>query len=73
MYVDNLINFVVDEISAQELIANLGKRIRIEDKGVPKWFLGIKNNVDEKRIILSQERYVKNLFEKRNTQKNQTG
>ena len=55
MYVDDMIFFDVDEISVQELIANLGKGIRIEDKGVPEWFLEIKIHVSEKRIILSQD------------------
>ena len=41
-YVDDMIIFDVDEFSVQELIANLGKRIRIEDMGVTEWFLGIK-------------------------------
>ena len=56
--------FDVDEFSLKELIANLGKRIRIEDKCVPERFLGIKINVGERRIIFSQERYVKNLIKK---------
>ena len=41
-YVDDIITFDVDEFSVQKLIANLGKRIRIEDKGATEWFLGIK-------------------------------
>ena len=53
VHVDDMIIFDVDEISVQELIANLGKRIRIEDKGVLKWFLGIKIDVNEKCVILS--------------------
>ena len=63
---DDMIIFNIDEISVQELIANLGKRIRIEDKGVLEWFLEIKNHFGEKRILRSQERYIKNLIEKWN-------
>ena len=58
--VDDIMIFDVDEILVQELNANLGTTIRIDDKGVTEWFLGIKNHVGEKHIILSQERYVKN-------------
>ena len=36
MYVDDMIIFDVNEISVQELTANLGMRIRSEDKGVPE-------------------------------------
>ena len=54
-----MIIFDIDEISLQELIANLGKRIRIEGKGVPEWFLGIKIHVGRKRVKFSQERYEK--------------
>ena len=43
VYVDDIITFDVDNISVQELISNLDKRIRIED------------HVSEKLIILSQE------------------
>ena len=68
VYVDDMIFFDVDENSVQELIANLGKRIRIEDKGVPEWFFGIKIQVGEKRITFSQERYVKNSIKKWNLQ-----
>ena len=64
VYFDDMITFDADKISMHELIANLGKRIRIEDKGVPEWFLGIKVHVGEKRIILSPERYDKILIEK---------
>ena len=53
VYVDDMIIFDIDEVSAQELIANLGKRIRIEDKGVPECFLGTKTHVVEKRTKLS--------------------
>ena len=42
VHVDDMIIFDVDETSVQELVADLGKRIRIEDKGVLKWFLRIK-------------------------------
>ena len=59
MNVDDLIIFDVDEFSVQELIANLGTRMRIEEKGVAEWFLGIKIHVGEKRILFSQERCVK--------------
>ena len=34
VYDDDMIIFDVDKVSVQELIASLGKRIRIEDKGV---------------------------------------
>ena len=68
MYVDEMIVFDVDEISVQELITNLSNLIRIEDKGVPEWFLGKKIHVVEKRIILSQERYIENLIKKWNMQ-----
>ena len=60
VYVDDIMIFDVDEILVQELNANLGKPIRIDDKGVTEWFLGIKIHVGKKHIILSQERYVKN-------------
>ena len=69
VYADDMIVFDADEISVHELIANLGKRNPIEDKGVPEWFLGIKIHVGEKRIIRSQERYVKNLIEKNGIRK----
>ena len=36
MYIDDMIFFGVDQILVQELIANLGKRIRIEDECVPE-------------------------------------
>ena len=68
VYVDDMIIFNVDEISVQELIANLGKWIRLEDKGVLDWFLGIKSHVGEKRTLLSQEKYIKSLIEKWNMQ-----
>ena len=55
VYVDDMITFDVDNISVQELISNLDKRIRIEDKGVPEWFVGIEVHVSEKFIIFSQE------------------
>ena len=67
MYVDDIIIFDVDEISIQELISNLGKRIIIDDEGAPEWFFRIKIHVGEK-VILSQEKYVKNLIEKWNMQ-----
>ena len=66
VYVDDMIIFDVDENSVQKLIANFGEWIRIENKGVPEWFLGIKIQVGEKRIKLSQERYVKNSIKKWN-------
>ena len=62
VYNDGIIIFDVDETSVQELIANLGKRIRNEDKGVPEWFLGIKIHVGEKCFRFSQKRYVKSLI-----------
>ena len=42
LFVNDMIVFDVDELSLQELIANLGRRIRIEDKSVPESFLGKK-------------------------------
>ena len=64
-----MIYFDVGTISVQELLANRGKRNRIEDKGIPEWFLGIKYHVVEKRLIFFQARYVKNLIEKWKRQK----
>ena len=68
VFVDDMVVFDVDEISLQELLAKLGKWIHIKDKGVSEWFLGIKTQVVEKRIILSQERHVQILIEKWNMQ-----
>ena len=64
VFVDDMVVFDVDEISLQELLAKLGKWIHIKDKGVSEWFLGIKTQVVEKRIIISQERHVQILIEK---------
>ena len=46
--VDDIMIFYVDETLVQDLNANLGEPIRIDDKGVTEWFLGIKIHVGKK-------------------------
>ena len=41
MYVDDRMVFDVYSFSRQVLFANLGERVRYEDKGILKWFLGL--------------------------------
>ena len=61
MYVDDIIIFDVDETSVQELLTNLGKWTRLENKAVCECFWGIKNYVGEKRLVSRKIRH--NLIE----------
>ena len=61
VYIDDMIIFDVDFFAVQKLIANLGKWFRIGNKCVPEWFFGRKIHIDDKRIVILQEIFVRNL------------